>query len=421
MGKRRRSSAAGEAAPSVGAQLPWAQWLALLLVVAGLILSVVLTRNYYQHVLAGQVSGCSISAYVDCDRISASQFSAVAGVPISAVALAAYVVLGGLLAVPLAAGLRASAAACLKLATLLAGAGALVSVGLALLSALVIGALCLYCALLQLTTVGLFAVLLRLRAQPRPSTRSGKRRPERQAFAPAAGAVAAGVAVALAATLGFEAEALSTGTRAAASAALQQAGPSFLSRQTHTFASDGVPGVGPADAPVQIMVFGDYNCSHCRSFDPEALRLATTFPDEVRVLFKFYPLDGTCNRAMGNRTSTSCLAAAAAYAAHQQGRFVEYHQLLYEHFQNHRPQQLLDNAATAGVADSEAFLRDLQSEAAMRHIQRDVDEGHRSGVDRTPTVFVNGRRLETDRFPQGASRYVILVQEIRSLLRARLS
>ena len=403
-------------------------WLALLLVAIGLILSVILTRNYYQHVLAGQVSGCSISAYVDCDRVSQSPFAAVAGVPISAAALMVYVALGVLLALPLGARFRSSERALAEIATVLTGAGSLVAVGLALLSALVIGGLCLYCALLQVTTIGLFLLLLWRRGALKPRSRPGARsRPQarrppvpKRAIASATVALLAGVVVALAAALGFEAEALSTGTRAAG-LALAQADSAYLARRVHVFETDGVPGVGPADAPVRLMVFGDYNCSHCRNFDPEALRLAVDFPDQVRVYFKFYPLDGTCNRTMGSRTSTSCLAAAAAYAAHQQGRFIEYHLLLYEHFQNHQPQRLLANAEEARVADPEAFVRDLQSEAAFRHITRDIDEGVRAGVSSTPTVFVNGRTLLRDRIPPGMSRYDVLFQEIRSLLRARTS
>ena len=51
----------------------------------------------------------------------------------------------------------------------------------------------------------------------------------------------------------------------------------YLSRTTQQFALADSPGVGPADAPIQVVVFGDYNCSHCRSFDPEALQLAEDF------------------------------------------------------------------------------------------------------------------------------------------------
>ena len=141
----------------------------------------------------------------------------------------------------------------------------------------------------------------------------------------------------------------------------------------------------------------------------------------MRVVFKFFPLDATCNPYMGReQVSSSCVAAAAAYAAHQQGHFLDFHLLLFEHFQNHAPARVLANAEEAGITDVDAFLATLQSEGTARHIRTDIDEAVRAGVQGTPTVFVNGRRLETQRLPPGTTRYQALVREIRALLRAAL-
>lgn len=398
-----------------------APWLALALVAAGLTLAVVLTHNYHRHLLAGQVSGCSISEYVDCDRVSESRFAAVAGVPISALAVAAYGAIGVLLALPLLPPFRRLASINLDVATALAAAGTLASLALAVVAALVIRALCIYCALLQAVTIALFLVLLWRRQQQR--ARKGGPRQLRgvgQGVGSAALALAVGAVVAGVAHLGFESSALAVADRAVSVAALANVSP-YLSRNAFSFDSADSPGVGPEDAPVQIVVFGDYNCSHCRHFDPEALRLAEDFPGDVRVVFKFFPLDATCNRYMGpQQRSSSCLAAAAAYAAHQHDHFLDYHLLLFEHFQNHAPQRLLANAEESGIEDQEGFLAAIQSEETLRVIQRDIDEGARGGVQGTPTVFVNGRRLESGRLPEGATRYQVLVHEIRALLRAAL-
>lgn len=396
-------------------------WVALALVAAGLALAVVLTHNYYRHLLAGQVSGCSISAYVDCDRVSASPYAAVAGVPLSALAIAVYGALALLLALPRLRALRRLAAVNLDLAAGLAGLMVLASLGLAALSALVIRALCLYCTLLQAVSIALFVVLLWRRRQQRAGRGAGAGRQARglgAAFGSGALALAAGAVAAAVAGLGFEANALAVAGRESSLAAASQTSP-YLSRNAFSFTTADSPGVGPLDAPVQVVVFGDYNCSHCRDFDPEALQLAEVFPGEVRVVFKFFPLDVTCNQYM-ERESTSCLAAAAAYAAHQQDRFLDYHLLLYEHFQNHAPPRIIANAEDAGIPDQEAFVAAIQSDGARRHLTRDIDEGVRGGVQATPTVFVNGRRLMTGRLPAGATRYEVLVREIRALLRAAL-
>ena len=415
-------SAVRSAAPSRSAStsLP-ASWLALALVAAGLALAVLLTHNYHRHLLAGQVTGCSISEYVDCDRVSESPFAAVAGVPVSAFAIAAYGAIGVLLALPLLPPFRRLASINLDVALALSAVGTVVALVLAVVAALVIRALCIYCAALQVVTIALFLVLLRRRSQQR-ARKGGPRqlRGAGQGVGSAALALAVGAVLAGIATLGFESRALAAADRAVSAAALTDVSP-YLSRNAFSFDVTDSPGVGPADAPVQIVVFGDYNCSHCRTFDPEALQLAEDFPGDVRVVFKFFPLDATCNRYMGpQQRSSSCLAAAAAYAAHQHDHFLDYHLLLFEHFQNHAPQRLLANAEEAGIEDQEAFLAAIQSDETLRVIQRDIDEGSRGGVQGTPTVFVNGRRLETGRLPAGATRYQVLVHEIRALLRAAL-
>lgn len=424
MAQRSGHQSAARSTPAAGAGgAPW-WWAALALVAAGLALAVVLTHNYYQHRLAGQVSGCSISAYVDCDRVSESRYAAVAGVPISALAIAVYGALAVLLALPRLRPLRRLAAVNLDLAAGLAALTTLAALALAAVAALEIRALCLYCALLQAVSIALFVVLL---AGRRRRSRAGRGAGGRQArgWGPAVGsallALAAGVVPAAIAALGFEANALAVADRAAGAAAASSAAQAsrYLSRSAVSFDTGDSPAVGPPDAPVQVVVFGDYNCSHCRDFDPEALRLAEDFAGDVRVVFKFFPLDATCNRYM-QRQSSSCAAAAAAYAAHRQDRFLDYHLLLFEHFQNHAPQRLLANAEEAGIADPDAFVAAIQSDATRRYLERDIDEGVRGGVQGTPTIFVNGRRLVTSRLPPGATRYQVLVQEIRVLLRAAL-
>ena len=414
----------GQAAPAATGVRSPLQWIALLLVVAGLALTVILTDNYFRHVLAGQESGCSISAYVDCDRVSQSRFAAVAGVPISAVAMAVYIALGVLLAFPLWRPFRPLAGVNLDIATVLVALSTVVALALLVVAALVIRALCLYCAALQAVTVALLVVLLLRRRRRGKAGAGGRRRARgaRTALGSATLALVAGGVVAAGATLALETSAFGVAGRAASSATAALANTSlFLGRTGHQFVLTDSPGVGPVDAPVQVVVFGDYNCSHCRNFDPEALQLAEDFAGDVRVVFKFFPLDATCNPYMGReQVSSSCVAAAAAFAAHQQDRFLDYHLLLFEHFQNHVPARMLANAEEAGVADIEAFLATLQSEATAAHIRRDIDEAVRASVQGTPTVFVNGRRLESSRLPPGTTRYQALVQEIRAMLRAAL-
>jgi Na+/H+ antiporter NhaA len=139
---------------------------------------------------------------------------------------------------------------------------------------------------------------------------------------------------------------------------------------------------GPLDAPVTIVEYGDFECTYCGRAEPVLRELLHDFGD-VRYVWRHLPLNDVHPRAQ--------LAAEAAEAAADQGSFWEMHDLLLDHQDALRPDDLVGYAEQLGL-DVERFANDLREHAGAARIAEDVDGADLSGVSGTPTFFVNGRR-----------------------------
>jgi Na+/H+ antiporter NhaA len=164
---------------------------------------------------------------------------------------------------------------------------------------------------------------------------------------------------------------------------------------------------GPADAPVTLLEYGDFECPYCGRAEPSVRELVREFGDDLRYVFRHLPLTDVHEHAQ--------LAAEAAEAAGAQGRFWEMHDLLLAHQDELRPPDLLHYARELGL-DVERFADDLRRRAHAPRVARDVESADRSGVSGTPTFFVNGQRH------QGAYDLASLSGAVRSAQRrARLA
>jgi protein-disulfide isomerase len=144
------------------------------------------------------------------------------------------------------------------------------------------------------------------------------------------------------------------------------------------------PVAGPRNAPVTIVEFSDFQCPFCASVHQVLKRVLATYPDEVRLVFRHFPLA---------RHPAAKPAAEAAECAGQQGRFWEYHDRLFA-----QP-AAIDATRLRAIADElglngQAFASCLEEGSMRSRISRDVDEGRRAGVTATPTFFVDGQLLE---------------------------
>ncbi len=139
---------------------------------------------------------------------------------------------------------------------------------------------------------------------------------------------------------------------------------------------------GPADAPVTLVEYGDFECPYCGRAEDVVRELLSDFGD-VRYVWRHLPLTDVHPRAQ--------LAAEAAEAAAEQGAFWEMHDLLFEHQDALRPSELEGYAGALGL-DADRLAEELRSHAHAARVADDVDSADLSGVSGTPTFFVNGRR-----------------------------
>jgi protein-disulfide isomerase len=139
---------------------------------------------------------------------------------------------------------------------------------------------------------------------------------------------------------------------------------------------------GPAETPVTVVEYGDFECPYCGRAEPVVRELLGDFGD-VRYVWRHLPLSDVHPNAE--------LAAEASEAAAAQGAFWEMHDQLLDHQGELRPRDLESYAERLGL-DLERFRDDLRRHAHAPRVEEDVDSADFSGVTGTPTFFINGRR-----------------------------
>ena len=139
---------------------------------------------------------------------------------------------------------------------------------------------------------------------------------------------------------------------------------------------------GPVEAPVTVVEYGDFECPYCGMAEPVVRELLREFGD-VRYVWRHLPLNDVHVYAQ--------LAAEAAEAAAEQGAFWEMHDLLLNHQDALRPDDLMAYAEQLGL-DADRFTDDLREHVGAIRVADDVDSADLSGVSGTPTFFINGRR-----------------------------
>ena len=162
---------------------------------------------------------------------------------------------------------------------------------------------------------------------------------------------------------------------------------------------NGDPILGPANAPVQIVVFSDFQCPACRRYAPELHTLAEQYGKKLQVVFKHYPLNNACNPAMkGDLHPRACEAAYAAEAARKQGKFWPLHDKLFA-TDLQKETNSFNSLAQASGLDLQRFEADLLEESTKAKVRSDIELAARLEVHATPTLFLN-RRPVSDTRPQ---------------------
>ncbi len=162
-------------------------------------------------------------------------------------------------------------------------------------------------------------------------------------------------------------------------------------------AGDPARARGNPDAPVRIVEFSDFQCPFCRRAQPTIVALLAKYGDKVSHSFRDFPLRDIHPRAQ--------MAAEASRCSGEQGKYWEYHKLLYDHFGQLAREDLTKHAGTV-LLDVPRFESCLDSKKYADAVEEDVQDGLRAGVNSTPAFFVNGIAV-TGAQPQSAFERVI--------------
>jgi protein-disulfide isomerase len=159
---------------------------------------------------------------------------------------------------------------------------------------------------------------------------------------------------------------------------------------------------GEASARITLVEYGDYQCPHCGAAYPIIKKMQSKFGDQIRFVFRNFPLSDAHPFAVH--------AAVAAEAAGCQDKFWQMHDVIFEN------QQLLSDAGLLEMANSislnmQQFKKDIGNETLKEKVDTDFESGIRSGVNGTPSFFMNGVKFDGgaediyDMLEQNSSRF----------------
>lgn len=160
-------------------------------------------------------------------------------------------------------------------------------------------------------------------------------------------------------------------------------GSSFVDRRVVESTDD--PALGPANAKVTIVEFGDFQCPFCRESVATVKQLLEKYGNKIRFIYRDFPNSSIHDNALN--------AALAAACAHTQGKFWQYHDVLYLHQENLSQTDLLGYAGQLQM-DTAMFQQCLLTQQHKQEVDDDFQAGTDLGVSGTPTWFINGHRVE---------------------------
>ena len=142
------------------------------------------------------------------------------------------------------------------------------------------------------------------------------------------------------------------------------------------------PSRGPADAPITLVMFSDFECPYCQRGYELVKEIEKAYPGKIRFIYKAFPID---------RHPNAMMAALMAHSAQKQGKFWPFHDLLFSQ-QGLEPDVLLSYAEMVGL-NLDQTQRELAELTYAPAVRRDLRQAKRLDVSATPTFFLNGRLL----------------------------
>ena len=350
-----------------------------ILATAGLLVSAYLATLHFRDGLTAVVDSpfCGAGSTINCSFVLSSTYANLFGVPVALLGALSYVLLIG-------ATLYSSTAVVL----LTTGWMLVFSLYMAAVSFFQIEAICPMCTSLYVVNVGLFTISV----SPR-NVRASMPLPRIFYSLLAYVVVIIGIAFNQSNDAAF-----ATAPKDYRAPATQNLDTGFVSYYRQPPAvilqTAGRHSEGPLDALVTIHEFVDFRCPQCAKARDTLTKLQHANPDDVRVVFRHYPLDQQCNPGMKSQVHPgACLASIAAECAGEQGDFWGYADRLYADQTRFRRTDFEQIANNAGL-DIDKFNACLDDGRTRQYVMADIEEATRLDIKGTPTLVVNGRLIK---------------------------
>lgn len=391
-------------------------WASLIAVLASVLNHAYLLKEHYD-LRYGEASGsslCNINELFSCAAVSASRFAELGGVPVALWGLAANLVLAILMGLYFFSDDmdRTKKNAARRNLLLVAGAIALASIVMGVISTFILTRLCPFCILayvLSFITFGTLWVYLQApdkkNSLPSPST----------GFTPLAilsGVALVGVFVThQQALMHYKANMLGPIVQESLESWKQQSPRQIDTTDALVF------GASDEKAKMVITEFADYRCIHCKHAAPVLKAFVTAHAEDVRLQFMAWPLDGECNASIPQANGTSCMLARAVYCVEKgTGQGWKAQAYVFEkQDQFHSKgavQALLPEIAKAGGMEPKDIETCIDSPEAKAAIDKQAAVGSSLNLRGTPAIFVNGKNLNLGQRIQTLEEvYRILSQE----------
>lgn len=382
---------------------------------AGFVLALILTRHFYEaRADANAAAVCDVSAKVSCTNVARSDYAEpLKGLPLSTLAAGWFLGIALVALMSLGSAMQEEG----QRALLAAGCvGLLTSLAYLAVMAFKLKTFCLFCLGVDVANLAIFILALSLK----PSSPRGK-----LAAGPWIAFLGVGLVALIAVAVGFTGFApaenpLTAGLDAPSDSALTSVAstpeapirsPEELMYEAAVNAAlsgpvlavnagSEFPSSGPMNAPVTIVEFADFQCSHCKHAFEELAPLLQHYSGRLRVVFRQFPLDRSCNPSLPREIHDSaCEAARVALCAGDQGKYLEAAGALFNRQEEFKP-GLPQSIGAGRVPDPAKFAACVAAPRTSARVTVDVDEAIKLEIHGTPAFFVNGRMVKTA--PPGA-------------------
>ncbi len=354
--------------------------------------------------MAGLTENCGIGGNTGCADIAVSSYSDLFGIPIASVALGTYLafLLLGFLSLKSPQGSKENIFMMFFLSTI----SILVTVTMFVISNYILKQFCSYCAMLWVINLAIWPLLVLQLGLGWGNALAGNlellggRKENLQSDRVRTSLITAVVCVAVAVLGAVVVKANASPPSHGGTLVADWENAPMVMLPGEAFGGPMSKGWSGEGSPVmEIAELADFQCPACKMAG-QALRIfLLKHKDKVRLTYHNFPLDGSCNPfAPNGGHRLACAAAKGGMCAAQQGKFWAFHDQVFDNQENLSPSSFEEFAKTAGLdmAAYESCLKDPATETAL---QKDMQLGEMIGLQSTPTLIINGRKMIGGRSP----------------------